>query len=325
MLFIYTNSFDLSADTIVRQLGPGSVFRFNLDLWRDYAIEIGADGFAIANPSGRGIVSTDITKFLWRKPLTNEQLYPDRTFPTEFVFEEDELAYAMREVWNAMYLTGRAVLIDPLSDIVAGKLIQTRIARSYFSVPDWIVTSGTSIRTRAHPQQVVKSLTSRRTGDRSVLFTTRVETEQLSPRSPWFLQSYVPAEYDITVVYVRGALFTFALSRSDFPHDVVDWRRARVLQPSQNWRPHELPELVAAGVRCFMSDMSLHYGRLDFLLTGGTYYFLEVNPNGEWGWLDPHGATGILAALVNELSPATPCYALPNPRAIRITDDHATR
>ncbi len=69
-----------------------------------------------------------------------------------------------------------------------------------------------------------------------------------------------------------------------------------------------------------MQDTCLHYGRFDFLLAGNTYYFLEVNPNGEWGWLDPSGDAGIVDALARELSPDTPCHALPNPRVIQVGD-----
>jgi hypothetical protein len=316
VLFVYTNSYDLSADTIIRRLGSEAVFRFNLDLWQDYAIEIDRHSVLIANAGGRSVGSEDIAKFLWRKPLTNQQLFPDRTFPRERVFEEEELAYAMREVWNAMYLDGRAVLIDPVSDIVAGKLIQAQIAAGYFNVPDWTMISGRRPRSEHDLPRVVKSLTSLRTRERSVLYTTRVAEEQLSEASPWLLQTYVPAEYDVTVVAIRDALFAFALSRKEFPQGVVDWRRARSLMPAQAWVPHELPDAVASAIRRFMADMSLHYGRLDFLLTGDTYSFLEVNPNGEWGWLDESGEIGILNALASELCPDTPCHPLPNPRVI---------
>lgn len=317
VLFIYTNSFDLSADVLIQRLGNSAVFRFNLDLWDDYRIEIDRHRIAVTNPSGRTVEAQDIVKFLWRKPLTNQKLYPDRTFPQERVFEEEELAYAMRDVWNAMYCSGRAVLIDPLSDVTAGKLIQAQIAERYFPVPDWTVVSGASVRAGAGRQQVAKSLTSLRTGNRSVLFTTSVAAEQLSPSSPWFLQAYVPAELDVTVVAIRDVLFAFALARGEFPAGVIDWRRARMLTPEQNWVAHRLPPEVASGIRQFMGDMSLHYGRLDFLVAEGTYYFLEVNPNGEWGWLDPSGDAGIVDALVSELSPDTACHALPNPRIIR--------
>src|SRR3954470_10003611 len=86
ILFIYTNSYDLSADVLIRRLGNPAVFRFNLDLWHEYVIVIDRDRIPIANPSGRTVDSKDIAKFLWRKPLTNQQLYPDRTFSRERVF-----------------------------------------------------------------------------------------------------------------------------------------------------------------------------------------------------------------------------------------------
>ncbi len=316
LLFIYTNSYDLTADVLIRRIGNVGVFRFNLDLWRDYRIEINEDRFRVTNPTGRTIESKDITKFLWRKPLTNPQLYPDRTFPRAQVFQEEELAYAMREVWNAMYYNGKAILIDPLSDTMAGKLLQAQIARKYFSVPEWTVRSGFTAGEELGAKKVAKSLTSMRPADRSMLFTTPIDIGELSPQAPWFLQSFVAATEDVTVVFVRGSIFTFALSRGDFPAGVVDWRRARVLMQKQKWSAHALPDDVEESIRRFMADMCLHYGRLDFLLADGKYSFLEVNPDGEWGWLDQSGEAGVLEAFAIEVSPDTPCHPLPNPRAI---------
>lgn len=316
VLFVYTNSYDLSVDVLIRRLGNEAVFRLNLDIWKDYRVDIDGERFVIENAAGRAVHGEDVAKFLWRKPLTNAQLYPDQSFPKDQVFEEEELAYAMREVWNAMYYAGRAVLIDPLSDTVAGKLIQAHIARRFFPVPEWVFVAGVPPARRTAAERVAKSLTSGRTGERSMLFTTRVQTAELAPASPWFLQSFVPAAHDVTVVAIRDRLFAFALDRSEFPAGVIDWRRARMAAPAQNWLRHRLPEELAANIRRFMRDMSLHYGRLDFLLADGVYHFLEVNPNGEWGWLDPSGAEGIVDALEEELAPHTACHALPQPRAV---------
>jgi hypothetical protein len=315
VLFLYTNSYDISADAIIGRLGNDTVFRFNLDLWDDYKVEADAKRFLITNPGGRSVRSDDVAKFLWRKPLTNQELYPDRTFPRERVFKEQEIAYAMREVWNSMYFTGRAVLIDPLSDVVAGKLIQAQLATKHFTVPNWAVISGTKFGGDDAPV-VAKSLTAQRIKDRSVLYTTRVNPAELSPDAPWFLQSLVQATEDVTVVFVRSSIFAFAVDRGSFPADVIDWRRARILAGEQSWVRHQLPGDVQESIRQFMSDMCLHYGRLDFLLADGAYAFLEVNPNGEWGWLDQSGKEGVLDALASELSPETPCHPLPNPRVI---------
>jgi hypothetical protein len=35
-----------------------------------------------------------------------------------------------------------------------------------------------------------------------------------------------------------------------------------------------------------MGAASLKFGRLDFIVSLGTTWFLEVNPNGQYGWLD---------------------------------------
>lgn len=315
--FFYTNSYDQSADLLIRKLGSGRVFRFNLDLWREYAIEIGPDRLVMTNPAGLTVRMSDIAKFLWRKPYTNQQLHPDKPFPREQVYQEEELAYAMQEVWNRMYYDGRAVLIDPLSDDLAGKLVQAKIAAACFPVPAWRVVAGSPAAFDAGQVSVVKSLTSQRVGAKSVLFTTRVQEDRLSPTSPWFVQDLVHADRDVTVVVIRDALFAFEFDRGALPEQVLDWRQARARNPVQIWRPHQLPAATAASIRRFMDAMALHYGRLDFLLSGETYHFLEVNPNGEWGWLDPHGEAGIQDRLAQELSPETPCVPLPNPRLIR--------
>ena len=34
-----------------------------------------------------------------------------------------------------------------------------------------------------------------------------------------------------------------------------------------------------------MKKLSLSFGGINLALVGDTYYFIEVNPTGEWGWL----------------------------------------
>jgi hypothetical protein len=316
--FIYTNSYDGWADLLVDRLGGGRVFRFNLDLWREYEVAIDAEGFRFADRAGRTVTAAQVAKFLWRRPRTSRQLFPEKDFPREQLYEDEEFAYAMREVWNCMYYAGKAVLIDPCSDQLSGKLIQARIAQRYFSVPVWKMVSGgkgppgTSV-------VAVKSLTSQRVEARTTLYTSRVTADELAPSAPWFIQACIEAERDVTVVFVRGSLFAFEFRRDLLPKDVLDWRLAVERDPAlaDKWTAHELPETIRKGIKGFMRDMGLHYGRLDFLLAGSRYWFLEVNPNGEWGWLDPAGRFGILEKLVEELSPDTPCHPLPRLRRIK--------
>lgn len=313
--FVYTNSYDRFADAIVERLGSEKVFRFNLDLWRDYAVRIDPDGFTMTSPAGMTVESSQIVKFLWRKPRTSRQLFPNRAISREQQYEDEEMAYALHEVWNRLYYDGRAVLIDPTAHLLAGKHLQAGAARAYFHVPEWKFVSGLSGQSLRNRQAVVKSLSGQPVEEQAVLYARRIAEDRLSPGTPWMIQDYVEAERDVTVVAVRDRLFAFESDRTGFPPDVIDWRRADLLAPTR-WTPHTLPAPIAAGIAGLMRDLSLHYGRVDFLLAGLTYWFLEINANGEWNWLDPRGDAGILDALAGELSPDTPCRPLPNPRRI---------
>ena len=66
------------------------------------------------------------------------------------------------------------------------------------------------------------------------------------------------------------------------------------------------PADVLAGVRQFMDRMGLVYGALDFVIgPDGTWTFLEVNPGGQFGWLQMHTRlpmTETLAGLLAKVS-----------------------
>ena len=60
-----------------------------------------------------------------------------------------------------------------------------------------------------------------------------------------------------------------------------------------------------------MEVANLDYGRLDFLLADGIYWFLEVNANGEWDWLDSEGTNSVRRTIAHEIDPRTPIHPIP--------------
>ncbi|MDP2295134.1 MAG: hypothetical protein Q8M24_06680, partial [Pseudolabrys sp.] len=61
----------------------------------------------------------------------------------------------------------------------------------------------------------------------------------------------------------------------------------------------------------FMHEMGLQFGRLDFLKGSNGYYFLEVNTNGGWAWLDTQGCHGLLLKVVMEVDPDNVLHSIP--------------
>ena len=65
----------------------------------------------------------------------------------------------------------------------------------------------------------------------------------------------------------------------------VDWRATD--DPDLEHRTHELPPALAHRCLRLVSRLGLIFGAIDFALKpDGTYVFFEINPNGEWLWLE---------------------------------------
>ena len=65
--------------------------------------------------------------------------------------------------------------------------------------------------------------------------------------------------------------------------------------------PFQLPEDIELAIRSFMKNLNLNFGGIDLALVDGKYYFIEVNPTGEWGWLEIKTGMNISETIKNAL------------------------
>lgn len=122
------------------------------------------------------------------------------------------------------------------------------------------------------------------------IFTHRInhdDVERLNSSLPCpiIVQAEIEKSFDIRVTYVDGHLFSAAIDSQSDPDAIVDWRRT-----SNPLLPHErveLPEEISERIIRYMKCVNLSYGALDFVMDKhGRYIFLEVNPSGQWLWLE---------------------------------------
>ncbi|WP_211234289.1 hypothetical protein [Paenibacillus taiwanensis] len=98
--------------------------------------------------------------------------------------------------------------------------------------------------------------------------------------SPAYFQHYVDkvdGEYRVTII----GEFVFAVRIES--SNMVDWRRKGA---RNNYQLVELPQQVLDQCFKLMKQLDLAYGAFDFIKVGQEYCFLEVNPNGQWLWLE---------------------------------------
>lgn len=125
-----------------------------------------------------------------------------------------------------------------------------------------------------------------------------VYTQRLRPKdledlrgintSAHLFQAWVNKEHEVRLTVVGERMFAVAIhAGSEAAHE--DWRSD---YGSLTYTTTEVPDQVAAGMRRLMERLQLRYGAADFIVgSDGKWTFLEVNPCGQWDWIQ--GATGL--------------------------------
>jgi len=69
----------------------------------------------------------------------------------------------------------------------------------------------------------------------------------------------------------------------------------------------DVPEPVRHGVRELLRGLGLRFAATDFVVTpAGEWYFLDLNPNGQWAWIEQETGLPICAAIADALSEGPP-------------------
>jgi glutathione synthase/RimK-type ligase-like ATP-grasp enzyme len=185
------------------------------------------------------------------------------------------------------------------------KVVQLRAARAAgLTLPPTLVTNDPAA-ARAfvdeHRDVVTKMLvplSASMDGSGPFVYTSAVDDgdmrhiEGLRP-APMIFQRRVEKREELRVVVVGDQVFAAAVTPSS-----LDWRTGT----GSAWRRAELSTGAAGACVKLVKDLGLVTGALDFIVdTHGALVFLEVNPAGEWGFVERETGLPIAAALARAL------------------------
>jgi ATP-grasp ribosomal peptide maturase len=135
----------------------------------------------------------------------------------------------------------------------------------------------------------------------SALYTTLVTPDEITPgvaRTAHLFQEWVDKAYEVRLTVIGQRLFATRIDAHG-QKARTDWRSD---YRNLSYRAVEAPADVVRAVHRLMSGFQLAYGALDFVVThGGRWVFLELNPNGQWGWLQLATGQPIAAAIADHL------------------------
>jgi glutathione synthase/RimK-type ligase-like ATP-grasp enzyme len=181
----------------------------------------------------------------------------------------------------------------PASTYIAEqKVIQlTRAQELGFKVPDTLITNDPSqleVWARGREWVAVKGLDTvlvREQGLEVFGFTSFMRSDELLgsqiQSAPMIVQEALQDKLDLRVTVVDQKVFCAAITLEG-AGVIGDWRKSK---ESLSFSRYDLPDTVASRCALLVSSLGLCFGAIDIAYSGGEYYFLEVNPTGEWAWL----------------------------------------
>lgn len=315
MILLVTNKFDLSIDYVVEELRKrGTPFaRLNAEDIASFpcTVQFFPNSFSFQCDGGPiEIYASKIQSIYFRRPGK----------PFEWSEELDASTAAFcADQWGGV-LQGLLSLQDiqwvnyPLADRFAeSKIVQLRKAQNIgFSIPQTCITNDKATAQQFLETQggrvVAKALeTPLIVDDDEEFFIYSNVIEDLSDPedsfriSPTIFQEYISEKVDIRVTVIGRKVFPVRISRIDRNPIGGDWR---VAEKELLFEPIELPQAIAEYCINLVHDFGIVFGAIDLLKKNNEYYFLEINPRGEWGWLQAKAGLPIAQSIVDVLSMA---------------------
>ncbi|MFI9753554.1 ATP-grasp ribosomal peptide maturase [Streptomyces collinus] len=126
---------------------------------------------------------------------------------------------------------------------------------------------------------------------------------------PTLLQRRITKRADIRLTVVgERMLAARKATAEDADPDEVDVRFAA---PGSPWRPVDVPSCIARGVLSYLREAELAYGAFDFVEdSDGTWWFLECNQSGQFGFVEVETAQPIARTIAEWLARPVPVQPL---------------
>lgn len=309
MLAIITTLEDLSADYFICHLeSRGRPFiRLNAELAGDWRINYEVTNTACFSTIDIGYHQADFRDInaVWYRRVFTPSIAG--TSVANARFSSGELRHA---VDGLIRISPARWVNDPESTVRAElKLLQLAVAkRNGANIPKTLISNDPNrIRNffQSIPNVISKPIHAgliREGGSDFAVYTERVSTADIENcdielmSCPTLFQEELDRDTDYRITVIGNDVFVASINRNP---DYVDWRHP---DAETRFQRGSAPDAIKSLCSNIMKDLNLRYGAFDFIETkDGIWYFLEINPAGEWAWLEEQLAFPMRKSLENLL------------------------
>jgi glutathione synthase/RimK-type ligase-like ATP-grasp enzyme len=145
-----------------------------------------------------------------------------------------------------------------------------------------------------------------------LVYTSVVERDHLRltgalSATPCLFQEHLPKQAELRCTVIGDEVFPVQIESQHAPESTVDWRRGYA---HLRYRVYQLPRETREQCLRLTRQLGLVTAALDFVITpDNEHVFLEINPGGQWLWLESETGLPMTEAIADLLSGAVPTGA----------------
>lgn len=246
---------------------------------------------------GENIIDLQKVKAIWNRRPEAPTPHPEFTDKPTRQFLSDECGGFIQDAFAAL----KCLWFPAPPNILHRanlKGLQLKLAGEIgFDIPPTLITNSTEDFIEFYNQnkgQIISKVAGpkqlRHLSDDFGRFTELVSFQDLAHAHalqycPIIFQAYVPKLVELRITVVGKTVLAAEIHSQKSNHARHDWRR-HDFSSTQYW-PHELPQEIAEKCVSLTEKLGLNYGAIDMILTPEKkYIFVEINPNGQYLWIE---------------------------------------
>lgn len=306
MILIISHKEDFTVDFVVNKLNDKSIryLRYNTeDLLNknDIEIHLKKDVFDLNFSNLYNI------KSIWFRRIKYPELNSLESNIKIFVYEE--LKVYLNNLWdlfNVKWLSNPKYIYR-----AENKFLQLKEAQKVgLNIPNTLITSNKDAIKKFFYENkenvIIKPIYGNdfiEDNEFKLIFTNKIEKDKIEKLDkylafPSIYQNNIPKEIEIRTTVVGNEIFSAYVDSQSEDNSKIDWRKKRL-----KFYKYNLPEEINYKCIELVKNLNLSFGAIDIIKDkDGNYIFLEINPNGQWAWIELDTGLQIANSIINYLN-----------------------
>ena len=313
-VLILTYASDPHADSICDYFRNTGIefFRINTDkLIRDFSISFDSKENIFRVSDNSKHITIDQTWNIWNRRIVDPETLSD--IPKDL---EKIITIETKRTWEGLLISHRGKVINrPQNQYHANsKIDQIKFVSEFckeIKIPNTILTNrpkdvikfykeNSKICHKLQQQTIVE-----KNGESLIAYTNIVnenhlENVELIRRNPCLFQEYIEKAYELRITALEDKAIGIAIHSQNSERSKIDFRRYDF--DNVNYEKVQLPKKIEDFCRNLIRHYGLSFGQIDMIYTSqGEYIFLELNPNGQWLWLEQQSGYNLTKDIASNL------------------------